>query len=148
VVFFVGFVVVVVVFLFFFFKRGLVDSLVEEPIIFVLILSTDKLCAHVEAGGDKKAFALKTNPTKMQQMKVLHHEADPEKPTCMYCQSYPICNKTSNLICNAYPKKKKVKPLSASWSPVNWNLSFPLLFTCNQTGEISVNLFPNILAMS
>lgn len=65
------------------------------------------------------------------------------------CKDYPsVCNKNSDPICNSHSNRKEIKPLSTSWSPVNWNLSFPLLLTCNQTGEISVNLFPNILAMS
>lgn len=129
-----------------FFKRGFVDSLVKEPSFYLFFRQINDVHMWKHMGTERSS--LKKTPQKKEWMKVLHHEAESEKPTGIYCQSYLVCNKTSNLTCNAYSKKKKIAPLSASWSPVNWNLSFPLLFTCNQTGEISVNLFPNILAMS
>lgn len=103
---------------------------------------TNKLCTYVEAGEDWKKFTLKKTQKKLNGWKYFTTKQSQQNPPSM--PKLPSLQQ----YCNSYSKKKKITPWSASWSPVNWNLSFPLLFTCNQTGEISVNLFPNILAMS
>lgn len=123
-----------------FFKEGFIDSLLS-----FYLLSGQKLCICGSIWEQKSSLCKKRSKTSGWN----YFTVTDSVKNARACNDYPsVCNKNSDPICNSHSNRKEIKPLSTSWSPVNWNLSFPLLLTCNQTGEISVNLFPNILAMS